>query len=109
MGLRTFPLVAVGACAYGLIGLSFVSGDHPDAKARLMQGLLSGMGFLGGGAILKMEDQVKGTASAATIWIVGALGFAVAFDQWWVALALSVLNWMTLYFLTPVKDDEQRE
>ena len=49
------------------------------------------------------------TASAATIWIVGALGFAVAFDQWWVALALSVLNWMTLYFLTPVKDDEQRE
>ncbi len=53
MGLRTFPLVAIASCGYMLIGSSIVSGD-PDALSKLLYGLMTGIGFIGGGAILKM-------------------------------------------------------
>lgn len=96
LGLRTFPLVAVGACAYLLLGLHFIEGVAPDAKARLLQGLMTGIGFVGGGAILKQDDNVSGTAAAASIWIVGAIGAAAAMDAWGYAVALSFLNWVIL-------------
>ena len=66
MGLRTFPLVSLGSCAYVLIGLSLVSTEEHDVLVRIMQGLMSGIGFVGGGAILKDDDHVRGTASAAS-------------------------------------------
>lgn len=91
-GLRTYPLVALGACAYLLIGLEMIGAEAPpDARARIFAGLLSGIGFLGGGAIIKNEDQVKGTASAAAIWIMGGVGAAVAVDQWGIAICLSAV------------------
>jgi putative Mg2+ transporter-C (MgtC) family protein len=92
MGLRTFPLVAIGACGYVLIARTFLGEDDPDATARVMQGLMTGIGFVGGGAILKHDDYVVGTASAASIWVVGAIGAACAFGYWGMAVALSVLN-----------------
>lgn len=92
MGLRTFPLVAVGTCAYVIIAREFIGDDAPDATARIMQGLMTGIGFVGGGAILKHEDHVSGTASAASIWVVGAMGAAAGFGYWGFAIALSVIN-----------------
>ncbi len=103
MGLRTFPLVSVGACAYILIGLSFIPEDQPDALARIMQGLLSGIGFVGGGAILKSGDHVSGTASAASIWITGALGTAVGMQMWPLALLLSVFNFVIVWSMSSLK------
>lgn len=104
MGLRTFPLVSLGACAYVLVGQSFIA-DSPDAMARIMQGLLSGIGFVGGGAILKNNDHVKGTASAASIWITGALGAAVGFRLWWLAVLLSAMNFGIIMVMSRVKRD----
>lgn len=92
MGIRTFPLVALGACAFVLLGQAVVGVDSSDANARILQGLMTGIGFIGGGAILKHDDHVSGTASAASIWVVGALGAAVGFGYWGFAVALSVLN-----------------
>lgn len=92
MGVRTFPLVAVGACGFILIARQFLGDASPDATARVLQGLMTGIGFIGGGAILKHDDHVTGTASAASIWMVGAIGAAAGFGQWGHAIALSVLN-----------------
>ena len=103
MGLRTFPLVALGSCAYVLIGLSLVDPDEHDALMRIMQGLMSGIGFVGGGAILKNEDHVRGTASAASIWVTGALGAAVGFQIWDLAVALSVANFTLVFVMTRLK------
>ena len=50
-GLRTFPLVAMAACGYALVGASVLSST--DAEARVLQGIITGIGFIGGGAILK--------------------------------------------------------
>ncbi len=109
MGLRTFPLVALGACAYVIVGQSFIGQGSTDALARIMQGLLSGIGFVGGGAIIKHDDHVLGTASAASIWVTGALGAAVAFNEWGLAVALSALNLGLVSLLGKLKNKVDRE
>lgn len=103
MGLRTFPLVSLGACAYVLIGLSFAGTDQPEALARIMEGLLSGIGFIGGGAILKNHDHVHGTASAASIWITGGLGASVGLQLWDLAIMLSIFNFAVVWGFSRLK------
>ena len=103
MGLRTFPLVAVASCGYLLVAKD-LAGDNADAASRVVQGLLGGIGFIGGGAILKEGGTVRGTATAASIWNTGAIGFAVAFDHLEIAVVLGVVNFLTLRLLTSLKD-----
>ena len=80
-GLRTFPLVAVGACAYVLVSRGILASAAEDGFhegiARVIYGLMTGIGFIGGGAILKNGGRVSGTATAASIWNTGAVGLAV--------------------------------
>ena len=102
-GVRTFPLVAVGACAYMLAGLHFL-GASADAHARVIYGIITGIGFIGGGAILKQDDGVTGTATAASIWSTGAIGIAVALDRLEIAILLSAVNYLTLRFGRRLKD-----
>ncbi|MDQ8180957.1 MgtC/SapB family protein [Pelagicoccus sp. SDUM812005] len=94
-GLRTFPLVAIGACSFLLVGESFL-GEGVEDNARLMQGLIGGLGFLGGGAILKNGGSVEGMATAASIWNTGAIGMAVAYNRFEIAIALCLANLLTL-------------
>lgn len=101
-GLRTFPLVAVASCGYMLFAVETFAGS-PDAQARLVQGLITGIGFIGGGAILKDRGSVHGTATAASIWNTGAIGVAVAYGRYEIALVLSIINFATLRFLSPLK------
>jgi putative Mg2+ transporter-C (MgtC) family protein len=101
-GLRTFPLVAVVTCGFMLVGLSVI--ESTEGQARIIQGIITGIGFIGGGAILKDQDKVAGTASAASIWNTGAIGLAVAFDRLEIALILSILNFLTLNLFRKIKD-----
>lgn len=103
MGLRTFPLVAVASFAYVTIGVEVVGPDAPDADARLIQGLMTGMGFIGGGAILKRQGHVEGTATAASLWATGAVGAAMAFRRYDIAVLTSVLTFLVLAVLTPIE------
>lgn len=100
-GLRTFPLVAVAACGYMLVGISVL--DTTDAEARVLQGLITGIGFIGGGAILKTKGSVRGTATAASIWITGLIGVAVAFNRYEVALLMSIISFLTLRLFSQLK------
>lgn len=95
-GLRTFPLVAIGSCAFLLIGRSLLEGS--ESHARLLYGLMTGIGFIGGGSILKEGGSVSGTATAASIWNTGAIGAAVAWQRYEIAIALSVVNFALLRF-----------
>lgn len=94
-GLRTFPLVAVVSCGFMMVGMSVI--DSADGEARIFQGIVTGIGFIGGGAIFKDKDKVSGTASAASIWNTGAIGLAVAFNRFEIAIVLSLLNFITLW------------
>jgi putative Mg2+ transporter-C (MgtC) family protein len=101
-GLRTFPLVAVACC--GLIqAAEGIAADNPEALARIIEGLITGMGFIGGGAILRKDDSVRGTATAASLWVTGAIGIAVGLGSYDVALMLTAATVLTLWFLPPLK------
>ena len=101
-GLRTFPLVAVASCGYMLLAIS-VLGSGSESTSRIIQGLITGIGFIGGGAILKDRGGVHGTATAASIWNTGAIGAAVAFRRYEIAIVLSLINFATLRLLTQLK------
>jgi putative Mg2+ transporter-C (MgtC) family protein len=99
-GLRSFPLVAIAACAYMLTGYEVLSST--DAEARVIEGLITGMGFIGGGAILKHGGSVRGTATAASLWATGAIGLAVASQRLEIAIVISAVTFFTLRFLKPL-------
>ena len=101
-GLRTFPIVAIASCGLAMLGSSFAN-PTADAYSRILQGLVTGIGFVGGGAILRAKHSVSGTATAASVWNVGILGAAVGFGYWHIAVVLSVVNFLTLQYLTPLK------
>jgi putative Mg2+ transporter-C (MgtC) family protein len=101
-GLRTFPLVAVAACGFIQASESMLA-EHPEALARVLEGLITGMGFIGGGAILRQEDSVKGTATAASLWITGAIGAAVGLGSYDVAVVLTLVTIATLWIMAPLK------
>lgn len=103
IGLRTFPVVAVASCGYVLIAAPVVAGS-PDAQARIIQGLMTGIGFIGGGAILKEGANVTGTATAASIWAIGAVGAAAGFGRYEVALVIALVNFAVLRFMEHLKD-----
>jgi putative Mg2+ transporter-C (MgtC) family protein len=100
-GLRTFPLVAMASCGFIIIAQR-VARESPEAQARIIEGVITGIGFIGGGAILKQGANVRGTATAASIWTTGAIGIAVAYGYYEVAIVLSVMTFLTFRFLTPL-------
>jgi putative Mg2+ transporter-C (MgtC) family protein len=100
-GLRTHALVALGAALVTLTGLVLAQspGGDLNATSRVIQGIVAGIGFIGGGVILHgREDQsVHGLTTASSIWIVSAAGVAVGAGLWRasliaVAIALVVLT-----------------
>lgn len=103
-GLRTFPLVAVASCGYILLATSIFAAES-ESTARIVQGLMTGIGFIGGGAILKHGMSVQGMATAASVWNTGAIGAAVAFRRYEIAIILSLINFLTLRLLTELKED----
>lgn len=111
MGLRTFPLVSVASCGFVLLAVQVV-GPTDEAQARIIQGLMTGMGFIGGGAILKESGGVRGTATAAGIWSTGVIGSSVGYGEFEVALVVSAVTLGILLVLTPIerntgKDDRR--
>ena len=87
-GLRTHALVALGAAlaTVSALQLGDPAASHTDAAARVIQGIVAGIGFIGGGVILHTEGRnVVGLTTAATIWVAAALGISCAVGQWRVA------------------------
>ena len=107
-GLRTFPLVAVAACGFVQAAESLTVGE-PEAMARIVEGIITGMGFIGGGAILRLKDSVKGTATAASLWATGAMGTAVGLGSYDVAIVISLITLLTLWVLSPLKTELVQE
>jgi putative Mg2+ transporter-C (MgtC) family protein len=101
-GVRTFPLVAMAACGFVMIGME-VLGPESEQHSRILEGLMTGIGFIGGGAILKQGDRAKGTATAASLWATGAIGAAVGYGQLDIAVILSLATVLTLILMTPLR------
>lgn len=101
-GLRTFPLVAMAACGFVMVAISVI-GAESEQQSRILEGLMTGIGFIGGGAILKQGDRARGTATAASLWATGAIGAAVGYGQLDIAVILSLVTVLTLILMTPLR------
>lgn len=107
-GLRTFPLVAIAACGF-IQAAETVTVGNAEATARVVEGLINGVGFIGGGAILVGKASTRGTATAASLWATGAIGAAVGLGAYDTAIVLSIVTFATLRVMANFKatrDDE---
>lgn len=109
-GMRTLALVALGAAVVSVVAVHFQDLiDHPDALSRvvqgLLQGVLTGIGFIGAGVILHQpkNKSVTGLTTAATVWITAALGIACALAAWHIVVIATVLTLIVLIALKPVE------
>jgi putative Mg2+ transporter-C (MgtC) family protein len=95
-GVRTHMLVALGAALFVISGQE--AGMDSADMSRVVQGLATGIGFIGGGAILKLtaEREVEGLTTAAGIWMTAAVGVAAGLGRWGTAGLGVVLTWIIL-------------
>ena len=98
-GLRTHMLVAMGTAMFILAASE--NGMEQDAISRVVQGLVTGIGFLGAGAILKLESErmIRGLTTAAGIWMTAALGVAIGLGLLGTAAVGVFLAWVVLAIL----------
>lgn len=91
-GLRTHMMVSLGAAVYVMAVLE--AGATVGDSTRVIQGLVTGIGFIGGGAILKSsaEQQVKGVTTASSIWLTAGLGTAAGLGRVWLPIFATVLG-----------------
>ena len=104
-GLRTFPLVALASCGF-IQATETLLMNSPDGTAKVVEGLITGIGFIGGGAILKHGTSVHGTATAASIWATGAIGTAVGLGSYDVAITIAAITFLTLKLLPLLKQNQ---
>jgi putative Mg2+ transporter-C (MgtC) family protein len=104
-GLRTHMLVAMGAALFVLGSLQ--SGMNSDEISRVIQGLITGIGFIGAGAILKLEQkrEIEGLTTAAGIWMTAAIGVAVGLGRLGLAMVSTLATWITLALVRKLEQE----
>ena len=100
-GLRTNILIAVGSALFTIISLEMTKGVGDTS--RVAGQIVTGIGFLGGGAIMRTRDTVHGMTTAATIWVNAAIGVAAGTGQFALALFTTVLTLVVLVILPPIE------
>jgi putative Mg2+ transporter-C (MgtC) family protein len=100
-GLRTNILIAVGSALFTIVSMSVAShGGTPD---RIAAQVVTGIGFLGGGAILRSGKTVQGMTTAATIWVNAAIGMAAGAGEYALATGSTVITLIVLAVLPPIE------
>ena len=104
-GLRTHMLVALGAATVVLAPR--LAGMNSGDVSRVIQGVVTGIGFLGAGTILKTNDehQIHGLTTAASVWVTAGIGVAAGVAPLWLAVASGAVAWVVL---TPLALLERR-
>lgn len=101
-GLRTNMLVALGACGFTMLTFQLFHAFNPDGSKptgdpiRIINGIMEGLGFLGGGTIIQSHGSVEGITTAATIWVVGAVGLACGTGNYYLAIGVTVMAFTVL-------------
>jgi putative Mg2+ transporter-C (MgtC) family protein len=96
IGIAGMMLVALGSTSYMLLATHLAATD-PAAISRALQGLLQGIGFLGGAVIFNTGTDVRGIKTAAAVWITGSIGLAIGTWFWWLGLIVGVATATILF------------
>ena len=98
-GLRTHMMVCISSALITLVALYGFDEGTADTSSRIISNILIGIGFIGGGAILKQENHVQGTTTAATLWTVSAVGIAVGIGFTYAAILVTLIAYIILTIL----------
>jgi putative Mg2+ transporter-C (MgtC) family protein len=98
-GLRTHMLVALGAALFTLAGAEVARGDPTRVAAQVV----TGIGFLGGGAIVRYGATTRGLTTAASLWVTAAIGLAVGLEAWLAATLTTAIALLVLYAIRLVE------
>lgn len=103
-GFRTNILIAIGACLFTILSIQGFPLQDSSARdtSRVAAQIVSGIGFLGAGALFQTRNHIKGMTTAATIWLVAAIGMTVGVGAYGLAIFTSVLTFIVLRLLRPV-------
>ena len=102
-GIKTMGLISIGACMFTALGLLPFLGKNVD-PTRIAAQIVTGVGFLGAGAILRTGDDVHGLTTAASIWVAAAVGMAVGFGYYGISIFTTVLVIGMLVALRPIEE-----
>jgi putative Mg2+ transporter-C (MgtC) family protein len=105
-GLRTNMLIAVGSALFSLASIA-VAGQG-GAADRIAANIVTGVGFLGGGAILRSREHVHGMTTAATIWVNAAIGVAAGLGEYGLAVSATTITLIVLSVLPPIERHFER-
>ena len=101
-GMRTHLLVSVGAATFTVLSIEAFKGPGAD-PARIAAQIVTGIGFLGAGAILKDSRGIRGLTTAASLWAVSAIGMAAGAAAWGVAVAATLIVLVSLWPLQAIE------
>jgi putative Mg2+ transporter-C (MgtC) family protein len=103
-GLRTHIMVALGSAMLMLVGVRTFAATPGDIS-RIIQGIATGVGFIGAGTILKLSEQieVRGLTTASSIWVAAAVGTACGVEMYALALVGTVMAVFVLHVLKPLE------
>ncbi len=87
-GFRTHILICVGATLFTILSFEFTGASDPS---RIAAGIVTGIGFLGAGAIFKEDDRVRGLTTAADLWVLAAIGLAIGIGYYAAAIATAII------------------
>ncbi len=96
-------LIAVGSCMFTGLALEPAFGSRVD-PTRIAAQIVTGVGFLGAGSILRQGEYVRGLTTAASIWVVASLGMAVGFGYYGIAVFAAILVLFTLIVIRPIEN-----
>ena len=96
-------LIGVGSCMFTALGLEPIFGSRVD-PTRIAAQIVTGVGFLGAGSILRQGEYVRGLTTAASIWVVASLGMAVGFGYYAIAVFTAFLVLFTLVAIRPLEN-----
>lgn len=93
-GIRTIAFVSVGSTLMMLIAITLHAESDSGSSdvIRMLQGIVTGIGFLGAGSVIQMDNKVKGLTTAAAIWMVGAIGAAVGAGYYALAIVAEIFS-----------------
>ena len=109
-GLRTNMLIAISSCVFTILSIEgFPLQGASQDTARVAAQIVTGVGFLGAGALLQAKGHVRGLTTAASIWLVAAIGMAVGTGFYFVAIFTTILSTFLLVMLAPVSRQLERQ
>jgi putative Mg2+ transporter-C (MgtC) family protein len=108
IGIAGMMMIAIGSATFMLLAKQLSQSD-PAAISRTLQGLLSGIGFLGGAVIFKSGHDVKGVKAAAAVWITGAIGLAIGTSYWWLGITVGAVTFLVMFVSDSFPDPEHEE